>query len=514
MKNGNHRGHVPVLTALLTLMMLSSCGGGGGDLAGGGTGGTGIGPVTGFGSVMVNGIKYDDSGIDNTNFFDGNGRTRADLKVGMVLMVRAEAVNASTGTGKATRLDVVRHVDGPLDDNSVVLSRNRFGVMGQTVMVDAETVFDNVADLSAVDSLGKAGNRPELEVHGTADDNGVIHAWFVHLWAADRVPGRAVQLRGIVASLSPAVNPTSMTIGGQSIDLNGFAAPALNAFVEVMGTYRASDGALVAAQPVRTEDPSGGQNPGDFTDAEGFVKQVLSVTGASGRFELIGPNGLQVVNWSGANTAFKDGVSGDLAAGVGVEVEGTRNADKSVAATRISFRRPKDVRMDTTVTVPGIPDALTLFGKTVFVNSLTQYKDNRDEDPAFRLASIATGDTLRVAAFLDTTSTGTTRIVATRVERIDAIATDRHILQAPVDSFLPGGPNLVILGNLTVLAFDGATTFRDAEERPLDQAMFFQLLEADRSAGRTTVVKVRGNAFSPAVAVTANEAQIELGGTD
>jgi hypothetical protein len=50
---------------LSTAALLLACGGGGGGIAGVGTGGTGsfsVGTVTGFGSVFVNGVRYDDDG--------------------------------------------------------------------------------------------------------------------------------------------------------------------------------------------------------------------------------------------------------------------------------------------------------------------------------------------------------------------------------------------------------------------------------------------------------------------
>ncbi|MFN7288027.1 MAG: hypothetical protein ACK5SV_02725, partial [Burkholderiales bacterium] len=45
---------------------VAGCGGGGGDLAGIGSGGTGsftTGVITGLGSIIVNGVRYDDSGV-------------------------------------------------------------------------------------------------------------------------------------------------------------------------------------------------------------------------------------------------------------------------------------------------------------------------------------------------------------------------------------------------------------------------------------------------------------------
>ena len=73
-----------VLRGLLVLA-LASCGGGVGT---GGTGGDAsayaAGPITGFGSVFVGGVRFDDSAAAVEDA-DGSSRTRDDLRLGMHL---------------------------------------------------------------------------------------------------------------------------------------------------------------------------------------------------------------------------------------------------------------------------------------------------------------------------------------------------------------------------------------------------------------------------------------------
>ncbi|HEY6097269.1 MAG TPA: DUF5666 domain-containing protein, partial [Candidatus Deferrimicrobium sp.] len=145
---------------------------------------------------------------------------------------------------------------------------------------------------------------------------------------------------------------------------------------------------------------------------------------------------------------------------------------------------------------------LTIFGKTVAVNALTQYEDSRDNLKTFGQADISVNDSLEISAYLDNTTVPAS-IVATRVERIGALAADRRILEGPVDSFLPGGPDLFILGT-DVLG--GIASFLDADETPLTQAQFFQALADTKAAGRTSFVKARGTDSSPMSAI---ELQIE-----
>jgi hypothetical protein len=511
----NRKG-VAVLLGILALgpvLAMTSCGSSV-DLTGlngsGSTDGTGVGPVAGFGSVVVNGVRYDDAGIDNATFFDDHGRTKADLAAGMMVKITATGVNDVSGTGTATKIEVLRHVDGPLDDNGVVLATNRFRVMGQSVVADTTTVFDNVVagsliDLAAIDNLAKGGGRPELEVHGVGDNTGTIHATFVHLWDNNIVAGRDVQVKGIVTNDN--VVGKTFTLGTSVVSYAVRPAGLGNGvFVEAKGTFRTTDNAVLATT-VTVEDPAAGQEAGDLVKAEGYVRRIVT---AGAQFELAGADGLQLIHWSTGSVVFKDGAAANLLVGARLDVEGKRNLDKTVAAKEISFRNPSNIRMDTTVSVPtSPPNSLRLFGKTVIVNSLTQIKDSRDGLSTFGLANILTGDTLKVSAFLDN-STGSDRIVASRVERIAAFPTsDRHILQGKVEA-KSGGSFVTILG-ITCQTFPGTTEFLQSDGTPFPgatsndrQANFFAAVIEGQ-----TVVKARGTAGSPSLLMTANEVKIE-----
>jgi hypothetical protein len=499
--------------ALGPLLALTSCGSSV-DLTGLGNGGnfdgTGVGPVTGFGSVIVNGVKYDDAGIDDTSFFDDHGRNKSGLMAGMMVKITATGVNDVSGIGTATKIEVLRHVDGPLDDNGVDLATNRFRVMGQSVVSDTTTVFDNVVagnliDLAAIDNLAKGGGRPELEVHGVGDNTGTIHATFVHLWDNDIVAGRDVQVKGIVANDN--VVGKTFTLGTSSVSYTVRPEGLGNGvFIEAKGTFRTTDN-TVSATTVTVEDPAAGQEAGDLVKAEGYVRRIVT---ADAQFELAGADGLQLIHWSTGSVAFKDGSAANLLVGARLDVEGKRNLDKTVAAKEISFRNPSNIRMDTTVTVPASPpNSLRLFGKTAIVNSLTQFKDSRDGLSTFGLVDILTGDTLKVPAFLDN-STGSDRIVASRVERIAAFPTsDRHILQGKVEA-KSGGAFVTILG-ITCQTFPGTTEFLQSDGTPFPgatsndrQANFFAAVIEGQ-----TVVKARGTAGSPSLLMTANEVKIE-----
>jgi hypothetical protein len=288
-------------------------------------------------------------------------------------------------------------------------------------------------------------------------------------------------------------------------------------FVEVKGTFRTADNTVLATT-VAVVDPAAGQSAGNLVKAEGYVNRIVA---AGTQFELSGADGLQSINWSTNTAALRDGTAADLLAGARIVVEGKRNPDKTVAATAISFRKPANIRLETVATAKAppagaLPGSLTLLGKTVFVNDLTQFRDGsgvnlRTFDFDDIVASPSSGHTLRVSAYTDDSTvdgTGAARIIASRVERIDAIAADRHILQGFVE-VKSGGALLTILG-ITLQTFPGTTEFLQADGTPFPgdtpndrQANFFAAVVEGQ-----TVVAARGTAGSPSVLMTANEVRI------
>ena len=75
--------------------LVAGCGGGGSSVPSGGsavaTSSFAAGPITGFGSVIVNGVHFDDRTAAVSDA-DGNPRTRDDLRLGMTTDVRGLAI--------------------------------------------------------------------------------------------------------------------------------------------------------------------------------------------------------------------------------------------------------------------------------------------------------------------------------------------------------------------------------------------------------------------------------------
>lgn len=206
-----------VLVTLLAgagAIVLPSCGGGGGGNAGVDTGGTGsfsAGRISGFGSgsVIVNGVRYENGGARITNADAATVLRPRDLKLGMVVRVRAGATTAGGAgnlpTASATEITVESLVKGPVESRT---APDTLVVLGQTVKIDAATVFDGTTFAGIV-----VGDL--LEVSGFADAAGVITASRIESEDASD----EVRVRGAIANLDTAAR--TFTVGTATFDYSG-----------------------------------------------------------------------------------------------------------------------------------------------------------------------------------------------------------------------------------------------------------------------------------------------------
>ena len=131
--------------ALLILVVCTACGSGAALLtqllAGGGIGGTGIsfGPITGFGSIFVNGVEFDTKGAAIT--IDGKPAMEGDLREGMVVTVQG-TIDGETGVGAAVIVE--SSVRGPVDEDVTDANARTIQVLGQTIHVDDTVVLEDL----------------------------------------------------------------------------------------------------------------------------------------------------------------------------------------------------------------------------------------------------------------------------------------------------------------------------------------------------------------------------------
>lgn len=207
----NRKVHV-ALSVLMTLSLLTNCGGGVGS---GGTGSAvstvAVGPISGYGSIIVNGVRFDDSkAIVQSD--DGGTRTRADLKLGMVTEVDGSDLTTAAGKQSATAssIRIVSAIVGPV--TGVNPSTASLTVLGQTVLVTPATVFDD----KLAGGLGNIGPGAIVEVYGRYD---AARSRYTATRIERRTEATFFKLRGPISAID--LGAKILTVGGQAISYAG-----------------------------------------------------------------------------------------------------------------------------------------------------------------------------------------------------------------------------------------------------------------------------------------------------
>jgi hypothetical protein len=380
-----------LLTRLLLIAaipLLNSCGGGGGTVAEGGIGGTGIsvGRITEFGSIFVNGIEYE---TDSTTFnIDNASGSESDLAIGMVVRVSGSK-DVSTASGTAVSVDYNSLVTGPVD---VVFSTtaDELGVMGQTVSVNSDTVFEGSAlkptlsDL-AIDDI--------VEVSGFSDgDSGRVLATRIELKSA-------VTQFEVIGSVVPIAATTTFQIGGLTIEAGALTIPPAGTLVEVEGNAALVGGELVADEisTVGNGDGTVGDD-GEEIEIEGQVTDDFDA--GTNRFSL---NGQVVEIIAGAD--IEGGTTADIITDRIVEVEGVIDGDILLAEEIELEVEDEDKTELLTQIGSGDVDVaaktVILMGKVIQVDNSTIFESERDTESTFILADLMPGDFLEAKVFDD-----------------------------------------------------------------------------------------------------------------
>lgn len=205
------------LMALIGSALLPACGGGGSDQAGLTSGGTGSftnGTIAGLGSVIVNGIRYDDSTASVT--INGMSSTAAALQLGMVVRILGSGVTPAASVGAlatATATQIASGSEWKGQAAQVNTGASTFTLFGQTVKVLATTVFsggtlDGTLDGRYVEVYGFINatdgslQASRVEVSANAPDNYRLSGVITNLTATTLLLGSA--LINIASASKPA----------------------------------------------------------------------------------------------------------------------------------------------------------------------------------------------------------------------------------------------------------------------------------------------------------------------
>lgn len=296
------------------------------------------GPITGFGSVLVNDLVLDASTAQI--LIDGEFRTESDLAVGQV--IRAVALE-DAGRLRALSIEHDENVVGPI--TAIDMAAGTLTVLGQSIVVGAGTRLGG--GIGAVADLGQGDL---IAVSGLLLPSGAIEATYVRR----AVAGEALQITAAITALD--LPSLTLELGGLSIDYSqarllqlAGGQPALGVVVEARGTAIV-DGVLIASE-VRERVSLPGLFTASAASLTAFEAPLVGTPTADTSaldVNFLGyitatelPSAIALADLRiaiDAATLIEGGALGDLRVGAKVQVEGRITGFGQIRASRIRVR--------------------------------------------------------------------------------------------------------------------------------------------------------------------------------
>jgi hypothetical protein len=324
--------------AALVAMVLAACGGGGDG--GVGTNGTGItmGTVNGFGSVIVDGVRFDDSKalVQVETSAAGDSYLPAEVKLGQRTRIEysGTADDTVSSKGVASRVEVDPSIIGIVTGKG--LTTTRFTVLGQTVDVNATvgpvpvTVFEGY--LNGFDDIVPGD---WVEVHALRSGSGASATFQATRVEKLKAASTFVRVSGIVGTDLQTGSTKTFRIGGLTVGYG--AATVLPAAASL-----ASGAAVVVFAPVVGD-------PNAVTLAASKVRVHATTTVSTSDDIYVGglvsgfvAGSRMVVDGVDVNLASAPVVSGTVVDGVYVRVKGRYTATGEFRATTVQVRNGGD----------------------------------------------------------------------------------------------------------------------------------------------------------------------------
>lgn len=375
---------LPRRMALLCIAagVLAACGGGTNVASMPGTGGTGItaiGPVVGFGSVIVNGTRYDDTNA--RVLIDGENLWPSNLRLGMVANITGIKSDAAvTATSIVSAIGTANHIEvWSIAQGSVshIITPNKFTVAGMAMVTDVGTVLEgamSVNDLTA-QSLVKVWGQPI-----TADFS---------QWAVTRLQ--------VLSSATDTVSTGKIVMNGAMPSLNGLVlmnSPlALKADMLVRVSGSLTTGPTVSTLTVNKITPLSGAASG-YAELQGVVTSVVSSSTVPAKVMRLTLGAVEV----DVSNARQSPIGANLVQGSRVEVEGTWNAGVLVA-TKVELKSAEQMQ---TVEIEGEVKSFislsnfTVRGQRCDASGLTKFANINLLGKRVELHGVKNGDVVKV----------------------------------------------------------------------------------------------------------------------
>ena len=439
-----------LLAGSMAFGVLAACGGAGGgglDVADGGIRGTGssVGPVSGFGSVFVNGVRFNTDSIPNQAVESNDGiQLETDLSEGMIL--RIEGQWRDDGTGTANRLNYDDTLRGPVEqviaDPSGAGEFVTLSIMGQSVRVDGQTV---VRGTTYATLLGGPPVSDHVRVSAWRQADGSYRAGYIETISPDLTD---IELEGGVSAVDTTQN--EVTIGTITVqyDESGVSfgsglteADLTNiAALEVEGSLA---GNVLTAVTIDRDDARRYRpdNGGDieFTATIDSSYTPSGTTSRPGTFRM----GNLTVRVTDTTELDDDVTLADLTEGLLVQVEGSFISETVVEAEEIE-RRDGNAKVEGVIS--SADSVFFVGGVEVRVSPTTTFTVEDGSDVTFQ--TLPVGSTIVEVEGVERQQGTGTFIEALKVEVDDEIAAvadrDRYELEGKLTAI--ASSSIMILG--------------------------------------------------------------------
>lgn len=442
-----------VALAVCIVGLLGGCGGGGSE--GTTASASSEGPIAGFGSVIMNGDRWN---TDDARFeIEGRAGTQADLDIGMI--VRVEGRRSGNGSNRADRVIFSSRLRGPIraieelgpDTRALTL----FGI--RALVSRADTHFrDTSLDDLVLDQM--------VELSGLTNADGDVEVSHLRDRGVAAVGVSEVKVFGEVMGLAGGsfILGTSEILFDDDTRIEDLGPAGLEDGIEVrvQGILLAND--AVDAQEIRPMRRGDRDDDFDEVEIHGVVRDFNSIAD----FMVAGRS----VDASSARFFPND--PDLLRDGVRVEVEGRIGEGGVLIAEKVKFRSFR-VRIHAQVAsdddVNASEGLLSLLGISIHVDERTRAREQRGRPDGFGLADVVAGDFLEIRGIARPDGT----VMATHLVR-DRLNDIR--LRGPVDMIDTDEQEFTILGVL--IRTDSGTRFETDEGGVLSAAEFFDRVEA------------------------------------
>ncbi len=370
------------------------------------------GTVSGFGSVIVNGVHFDVKGASID--IDGQSGVESDLAVGQTVSVTG-TVDDDGIHGKATKLSAETRIRGPIE--SIDLTTGVVVVLGQNILIDGDTFYEDGVTAASL----KVGDVIKVSTHINADSTLVA----TRIEIKTGTEAKELFLSGAVTNL----DTTKMTF-----KINDITVDYSKATISNLPNKTITEGMLVRVQGTTLNGvfvANGNVHSSVFDlkhDGELEAKSTVELNGLISSLNiplnemLLGPTfklGNTTVFFT-KSVKIEGGSLVDLTDGIRVRVKGKLDADRNIVAEKIILILKTKIDDEGLVQATDLTkNTLTLNGVTFEITPDTSFNDrSKAKVRLFSLKDIVTGDFIDVRGYkIAASGSSPERIIATRVER-------------------------------------------------------------------------------------------------